>query len=520
MKHLFFVFVCACMALAAVAGVPKQDAARLRQALKNGPVIDATKMGEGKSGQVSFHQFMREHNVNPGDNRITKNAPRRQSADSLNGGRIISAEVWPLKSDNGELIVGDTAFSMGWNASISYAVDSYFIDGFYGDCSMPIYMDGDIPYIYTCTIKDELIEGQITGTSLLTRTDTLTWAMCIVDDNYWEDEDVELQPGTIYDDGSILFPNHYYVYYEKIVNKYRIRRSDGAIVGLLSTDTTAVVSPVYNNIYLLNSNGIHECDYMALHHHVYSRDSLDFSRLDLVSLLVQGDDSGSGGSGSSYVLTDIFDVDGTSGLHPRPIGPRRGLTRVGGDPWDAASTFYLQNGSIQAPVYMFQLDESTICVYNLYGVGYTASIMTLHPNGSVTMPSQVMLYSGADFYNCSPQEGYLQFGNTGALVNDSIEWGLIIPCSLTSEYTYNFDNNRLYLTDGSHFELPLLLRDVNRDRMLTVADVSSLINHVLNSDLALSPNFDPTAADVNNDGEVTIADITLLIHVLLSGEQQ
>lgn len=58
------------------------------------------------------------------------------------------------------------------------------------------------------------------------------------------------------------------------------------------------------------------------------------------------------------------------------------------------------------------------------------------------------------------------------------------------------------------------LGDVNGDSNLTITDVTSLINYLLNGDVS---SIRVDLADVNNDGNVTITDVTSLINGLLNG---
>ncbi|MBQ1745989.1 MAG: dockerin type I repeat-containing protein [Muribaculaceae bacterium] len=55
--------------------------------------------------------------------------------------------------------------------------------------------------------------------------------------------------------------------------------------------------------------------------------------------------------------------------------------------------------------------------------------------------------------------------------------------------------------------------DVNMDGVLTIADVTDLIDILLGSVLTV---YDMGAADVDRDGHITIADVTELIDLLLS----
>lgn len=60
-----------------------------------------------------------------------------------------------------------------------------------------------------------------------------------------------------------------------------------------------------------------------------------------------------------------------------------------------------------------------------------------------------------------------------------------------------------------------LLGDANRDGRVDVGDVTTIVAHLLKTEL---PAFDPVAADVNIDGMVSINDVTKLVAMLMAGE--
>ena len=60
---------------------------------------------------------------------------------------------------------------------------------------------------------------------------------------------------------------------------------------------------------------------------------------------------------------------------------------------------------------------------------------------------------------------------------------------------------------------PVIVGDVNKDGAVNIADVTTLIDHLLGSTVS---EFDAVAADVNNDAVINIADVTALIDRLLS----
>ena len=674
MKKLTVTIVCACLALAVMAGVPKPDAARARQALKSESVAGSATVNAGETRQVSFHQFMREHNVNPGDNRLAKKAPSRLPSDVMSGNKIVAVEAQALDcDDDGNFTLNDTLYSMGWKTSVTLegtydGFTDYLINGFYGEYSIPFFYDGETPYLTSCVIVDDTIEGSISTQGFLRyRTDRVRYYCLMTLDWFLTYEDYAM-PGTVYDDGSIWFDGSYVLYMEDVYNTYRVR-SSGVIVSLESSDTTAMISPVFSNIYLLQPNGMHE--YSA-----YSTAPLpDPSTLPLiyqeylhrVDNVVFVDDnfrpsSGSGTSHPGFVVVVGGGGMSTLGLHPRPIDPRKPTSKSPKTQPVLDNEEQIESGSVAAapgeadidrgqiehrpalgrqltasqhsamakaqaynyeegregdrlygdqtvPVYMYQLNDTTICVYNLFGMGYTMNYLTITPDGLMNFPPQVLFYDSdldEDFFNCSEDGDSLLLGCTGVVNNDIIEWDNTKFYSLYSEYNIGCFENKLYFTDGSQFllgkaETPAITRtqgfasytftgvtdeegaqvclytvgcdengditeivqvdnpyevaiidvdqvirlaavadgsgigknrsemyveeflvpgvvmlgDVNRDRLLTVADVTALISHVLNNDFELSSNFNPAAADLNGDGHTTVSDVTMLISMIL-----
>lgn len=65
------------------------------------------------------------------------------------------------------------------------------------------------------------------------------------------------------------------------------------------------------------------------------------------------------------------------------------------------------------------------------------------------------------------------------------------------------------LSDGTHQWPSFLIGDVNKDGVVSIADVSTLTR------IVLGMGFDPENADVNADGAITIADVTALVNIIL-----
>ena len=61
----------------------------------------------------------------------------------------------------------------------------------------------------------------------------------------------------------------------------------------------------------------------------------------------------------------------------------------------------------------------------------------------------------------------------------------------------------------------LIIGDVNRDKQISIADVTALVNIILGKDATQPYKYDHVAADVNQDEQISIADVTALVNIIL-----
>lgn len=570
MKQLILAFICACMALTAVAGAPKSDTARIRQALKS------------KSTAISA--TMREGKATPGDDRITSKAPHRLSPADLEGTRIALVAAQAL-DDEYDFLLNDTVFCLGWNSNIVIDEDNFcWITNFYSNLAWPFLLDEENGKVYMPQgyMNDEFIEGTVSshGWSQRVRTDTTRYTYVFTPDYFLYDsyEDIE---GTVYDDGSILFDGQFFIYIEEIQDTYNARTNS-----LISSDTLAYVSPIYSDFTLLMPNGVHEFNYRATPSgtlpnfdvnqlHVNSMVSIydghgsigpviiggggvstrgvrpkpidprKPSKSSNPSTVTEGNDNSDGNTilGKSKLdnlsirLKEVSSIQPRKlpdGVRPKPVDPRNPKPKsnpyldrpLANNNNNTVVTSHNPNltelGLTQSPVYMYQYDDSTLCIYNMFNQGYLISFMYLDGDGNMTYPAQPIYYDGScgeDYYNCSSVDNQLIGGNTGIVAADTISWGTTYPHGFYHGTNYYYNDNKLYFTDGSSFMLPPMLGDVNRDKVLSIGDVTALISHVLSGDIGLSSSFSPYAADVTKDGDITVGDVTRLISMVLGQGQ-
>ena len=80
-------------------------------------------------------------------------------------------------------------------------------------------------------------------------------------------------------------------------------------------------------------------------------------------------------------------------------------------------------------------------------------------------------------------------------------------------YWNNSDHGSTFWIENA--EPDFLLGDVNSDEIITIADVTALVNIILGKDNGPAPLYRHVAADVNEDGGITIADVTSLVNLIL-----
>ena len=221
---------------------------------------------------------------------------------------------------------------------------------------------------------------------------------------------------------------------------------------------------------------------------------------------------------------------------------------------------YLNNGAIAGhmtdTIYMMQPDYSTLYVFNMCGDGMPGAVINLTPEGVATYPTNWPLaeagnylrdlyaqnYQGYDFSEMHYGWPYAMDENYN-VTEDTLIIGTVTPELLTlpgihselgpiyassdTQHTTgyamvsNLINHEFRFMNGGQFVLKepttYLRGDVDNDGEVKIADVTVLINHLLNGDLDDSDTFSGDNADCDLDGELKIPDVTSLINYLLAG---
>lgn len=208
---------------------------------------------------------------------------------------------------------------------------------------------------------------------------------------------------------------------------------------------------------------------------------------------------------------------------------------------NAKHEFKTGSSNYATDAYMFQADDTTRVVMNLWGLGgHYGNVMYLHEDGSMRFPFQLIRELNVSQYNFDDYVFYPEFYNfAGSLdyvvypedsygtitdgvitwgtntIADFYNWGAVMLNGPRARgglypgaYFGIFGNNRLYYTEPNPEPL---LGDINGDGKVSISDVTTMIDMLLNG------NEIPVWNDINGDGHVTIGDVTALVDIILNG---
>lgn len=524
-KNLLLTLLCACVAVCAIAGARPIDRVDLKRTTLSRSQVKNSSVTSAKEGKLSLQDYMRDRHITPSDNRLATQSPRQLSLLDMQGSYISSMLSWGILDDYS---LDPNPCYVGWEVSLTPCSDEPDEDGWIWCVLENAYLDYYVPVDVMSDLSmarmyfgliDDYHHADTVGSIIY---DTVKTVYVLPALNFLnDDEEWEMSiNGTIYDDGSMVFEGDFLFYTE--VKTQKIRRPYQTVI----KDSTFMVSPVFSDLFLLKPNGEHSFTKVS---YGGVQPGANSSNLNKLIATMQFYTIGTGGGTAG--TCGVGGIIGTP-IDPRPIKP--GVV-TGRDPANgngglsAPKPVVVQVGSDTqyeeqtVPVYMYQYDDSTVFVLNLFGNGVAENYMMLQEDGTMIFPGQQISWDynkNKAVYNCSldAEADTLMLGNVGAVIPEYITWGLTKPYTEDGMLSYEYDDNVLYFTDGSQFVIPvpLVLGDVNNDKEVTILDIVVMIDHLLVGDLEWTDKFNIVAADMNEDGVFSVLDVSLLIDRLLS----
>ena len=466
-KFLALMFVCAGLTAMAAPHVNKAD---LAQVNKGQMVMKANTMANELTHSMVSQEFMAAAKKNvqrtSTSNLVNKRAPRRLSDAEIINNPYVCFLYAATYDENGNHVEEDPFFAGGGASWYPNTSDGLYFAGFYWDEQgstyyLPINIDyttGDVSLTWGLLLRNDTT----TNGGGRNRIDTVRWHAILSEDYFLNNQQNDCK-GHIYEDGSIIFDDNYVYYREMYIKTYKNN-------SLSSTDTI-VDATVFMGTEILAANGIlnytNEKDNKAASSYTYM-----FQNETADSLFV-------GNMWNYGVPNIVLTINSDAKANYNCIG------EVGED-----GTTYLDN-----PIW--DIDDS----YIDGGLG--------------------MCY-GVSGYTMTEDGQYIDefiWGFDGDVTPDKITWDYTAPCNGYHLF-YGYKNNELTWLNGGKFEMPappapeFVRGDVNGDEVVTIDDVTALIDALLKDD------FDNVGegTDCNEDGSYTIDDVTTLIDYLLKGQ--
>ena len=421
------------MTLSILAATPRLTRSQLKQVqmTKDHKVQPSTEAGRNNS--LSLQQVLKQRNLTLDDNKLTSAAPSRLSSVQP-GDKMASADVYDFDWDDNTAtatVIDSTGAMIGKKCYIEQDPNSgdWNLSGLYGFYIIPINVNVfssvvTIPAgVDLCSFSSLVIEG---GTLA-----KVTWTLYAMPLSWLEgDNDYHDIQGVLHADGSIEFTDDFGFLVEK---HYTL--ADRGI-----PPSTWGLSPIFKNLILYNPNAIHH----------FERSILGSTPGNGYVIVNHNNNQpmGSGGTVPKPIKPRpaIFSGAGSSKpVTPRDFTPSSGTKLANQENNDSQVLLHASNNAgatrnstepqdFRTPVYIYQLDDTTLMAYNLFGADYCWNYMNIYSDGSVFIPDQPMSInsSGDELYNCSgvyTNADTLSWGNVGTYSQNMITWGNTYLCS-------------------------------------------------------------------------------------------
>ena len=461
-KFLALLFVCAGLTAMAAPHVNKADLtqAKGQMVMKANTLTNNLTAGVSKSFMEAAKKNVQKNHAT---NLVNKRAPRRlDNEEIINGNYVCFLYAYDIMGE--EPVQADPFYAAGgayWYPEIDEDGTIYFA-GFYwdGDGStyyLPVNIDyatGDVALTWGLLLKDDSIIGTARN-----RTDTV-WYEILVSQDYWENGNQTDCMGTLYEDGSIIFDDNYVYYTYREERVYRNR--------VLQTTNTFESATMFVGTEILAANGVL----------TYNKEQDGSAQEAPVYMFQEGNELVVGNMWNYGVPTCTMTLtEGGKAIYEcAEFNPEDSITYLSNPIWDVNDSWISGGLGMFYPVGGYELDEEG------YIVDYT-------------------------------------WGFEADATPDQITWPYTMPCN-GYHFLYGFENNVLKYTNGDKFVLPggsFTRGDVDNDGNVAIADVTTLIDHLLTGDFDDADDFSSDAADCDLDGGITISDVTALIDYLLSG---
>lgn len=509
---------------------------------------------------ITPQRFFTEYNVTPNDNQLMKKAPRRVGNDDLLSTKIAFMERYEYDWETENVERSKCYYDGGWDVEMEMVDDGvFFAYVYYYQIPLCIYADYStgtaemgMELLGAWNWADTVVSGRIT-----TINDTTEYLAVYNEDYLFNDSEPTNLTGTIYDDGTLWFPDGWFIFKVDYVTT-TVTRSGRTTV---SYDTIMSMTDIFRDTYLMTPNATHsfKCDYQYTSGHTMTVNET------LNAYMFQYDDStvvawnmwGLGGRGNFMYINE----DGTMVLPTRQVvGTREVADLEEAYPeydWSEAHENILINYDLENGTYSYDdkvgivadnavsWDASVLWNYCIYGGEYyVLQSYPMYDNEMVLTDGSRFLLGKAENPEIVVTEGdecytFAAVTNDGSTpylftmnpvtggMESMLDNPYVVPrttedqeiCLMAIADGYNIGKNLSERVTGTYMvpalATPVVIGDMNRDGRVTLEDVTILIDLMLQED---SHKIDSNVADVDQNGRLNLDDVVALINLILSAK--
>ena len=532
MKKLFaLLFVCAGLTAMAVTprvntnvqvrdGKPVKSMVLKSNTLAN--QLSAPAMKQSKNTMTPQRLFA-EKGVTPGQNKLMKKAPNRVTADDVMATKLAFMVGYAYDSESGTTVKADDYLWGGWDVDMVQQGDDQF-DAYLYFTGIPFTINVDYS-AKTAEMVMETLAGwhwidTVNSGSSVTYNDTTEY-VALWDEAFMLNDDANAEPanlqGTLYEDGTIYFPDGWTLYDIIYVQKTVIRNGRTQV----TYDTVAgMLCDFMHDTYLMTANANHEYVQQSSGATV-NRDAYMFQYDDTTA--VAWNLWGMGNRGMVFYIHE----DGTMEFPSYQVAYTEDIssyaTQYTQYNWDESYEFY--NFAIDLDVEADTADDNTLSEYSKMG---TVDPAGLYWDATVIYDliqnkSNGNWYFGLGFYPflhnkltfTDPNEFFMLGVTADPVINYEVtDEAVIITLDLEEGAEY------LMTVDGEFVEFPYSVARTTEDFTVEVAAIAQVygkqMSNVVEAQIVVPALAVGMLGDVNNDGVVNITDVTVLISAVMS----
>ena len=532
MKKLFaLLFVCAGLTAMAVTprvntnvqvrdGKPVKSMVLKSNTLAN--QLSAPAMKQSKNTMTPQRLFA-EKGVTPGQNKLMKKAPNRVTADDVMATKLAFMVGYAYDSESGTTVKADDYLWGGWDVDMVQQGDDQF-DAYLYFTGIPFTINVDYS-AKTAEMVMETLAGwhwidTVNSGSSVTYNDTTEY-VALWDEAFMLNDDENAEPanlqGTLYEDGTIYFPDGWTLYDIIYVQKTVIRNGRTQV----TYDTVAgMLCDFMHDTYLMTANANHEYVQQSSGATV-NRDAYMFQYDDTTA--VAWNLWGMGNRGMVFYIHE----DGTMEFPSYQVAYTEDIssyaTQYTQYNWDESYEFY--NFAIDLDVEADTADDNTLSEYSKMG---TVDPAGLYWDATVIYDliqnkSNGNWYFGLGFYPflhnkltfTDPNEFFMLGVTADPVINYEVtDEAVIITLDLEEGAEY------LMTVDGEFVEFPYSVARTTEDFTVEVAAIAQVygkqMSNVVEAQIVVPALAVGMLGDVNNDGVVNITDVTVLISAVMS----